>query len=161
MVRRAKEGNLYGPPGLYRIVEVFEDSPSNSARHMLDALSQTASEIGRAAAAVVGAYEPGPEASDMFEVLTDFFHRTVVYLWHLAYPGDRGDGSTPKQPHGSDHGRALARLLMAHPEALGTPLATTAASSTLPLAHLQQPGSPPRWRNRPRLRCRTRGTFWV
>ncbi|MFE4830711.1 hypothetical protein [Streptomyces sp. NPDC056672] len=31
---------------------------------------------------------------------------------------------------------------MAHPEALGTPLATTAVSSTLPLAHLQQPGSP-------------------
>ncbi len=94
-VRRAKQGNVYGPAGLYRIVEVFEDTPSNSARHMLDALSQTGSEIGRAAAAVVGAYEPGPEASDLFEVLADFFHRTVVYPWHLAYPGDRGDGSTP------------------------------------------------------------------
>ncbi|MGW1007729.1 hypothetical protein [Streptomyces sp. NPDC002520] len=142
MVRRAKEGNLYGPPGLYRIVEVFEDTPSNSARHMLDALSLTSSEIGRAAAAVVGAYEPGPEASDLFEVLADFFHRTVVYPWHLAYPGDRGDGSTPQQPHGSDHGRTLARLLLAHLEALDTPLATTAVSSALPLARLQHPGSP-------------------
>jgi len=141
-VRRAKEGNLYGSPGLYRIVEVFEDTPSNSARHMLDALSQTAAEIGSAAAAVAGAYEPGPDASDLFEVLADFFHRTVVYPWHLAYPGDRGDGSTPQQPRGSDHGRALARLLLAHLEALGTPLATTAASSAMLVAHLQQPASP-------------------
>ncbi|MFJ4873393.1 hypothetical protein [Streptomyces sp. NPDC088757] len=121
-VRRAKEGNLYGTPGLYRIVEVFEDTPSNSARHILDALSLTGAEIGRAVGAVVGAYEPGAEASDLFEVLADFFHRTVVYPWHLAYPGDRGGGSTPQQPHGSDHGRALARLLLAHLEALGTPL---------------------------------------
>ncbi|WP_075694123.1 hypothetical protein [Streptomyces acidiscabies] len=141
-VRRAKEGNLYGPPGLYRIVEVFEDTPSNSARHMLDALSQTAAEIGSAAAAAADAYEPGPDASDLFEVLADFFHRTVVHPWHLAYPGDRGDGSTPQQPRGSDHGRALARLLLAHLEALGTPLATTAASSAMLVAHLQQPASP-------------------
>ncbi|MBT2439826.1 hypothetical protein J7E93_06755 [Streptomyces sp. ISL-36] len=141
-VRRAKEGNLYGSPGLYRIMEVFEDTPSNSARHMLDALSQTAAEIGSAAAAVAGAYEPGPDASDLFEVLADFFHRTVVYPWHLAYPGDQGDGSIPQQPHGSDHGRTLARLLLAHLEALGTPLATTAASSAMLVAHLQQPASP-------------------
>ncbi|MER6523235.1 hypothetical protein ABT246_41395 [Streptomyces sp. NPDC001553] len=95
MVRRTKEGNLYGPPALYRIVEVFEDTPSNSARHKLDALSQAAAETGQAAAAVVGAYEPAPEAIDLYEVLADFFHRTVVHPWHLAYPGDRGDGSTP------------------------------------------------------------------
>ncbi|MFI1831335.1 hypothetical protein ACH41E_33550 [Streptomyces sp. NPDC020412] len=142
MVRRAKEGNLYGPPGLYRIVEVFEDTPSTSARHMRDAISQASSEIGRAAGAVVGAYEPGLGAGELFDVLADFFHRTVVHPWHLAHPGDRGDGSTPRQPHGSDHGRALARLLMAHLEALGTPLATAAASSALSPAHLQQPTSP-------------------
>ncbi|MEV7442995.1 hypothetical protein AB0O22_17895 [Streptomyces sp. NPDC091204] len=138
-VRRAKEGNLYGSPGLYRIVEVFEDTPSNSARHMLDALSQAGSEIGLAAGAVVGAYEPGPDVSDLFEVLADFFHRTVVHPWHLAYPGDQGDGSTPQQPHGSDHGRTLARLLLAHLDALGTPLATTAASSAMPPACSQRP----------------------
>jgi hypothetical protein len=147
-VRRAKEGNLYGSPGLYRIVEVFEDTPSNSARHMLDALSQTGAEIGSAASAVVGGYEPGADASDLLEVLADFFHRTVVNPWHLAHPGDRGDGSTPRQPHGSDHGRALARLLLAHLEALEVPLTTTAsrggpgASGALPLAHLPQPASP-------------------
>ncbi|WP_234431854.1 hypothetical protein [Streptomyces sp. NRRL S-241] len=136
MVRCAKEGNLYGSPGLYRIVEVFEDTPSNAARHMLDALSQAGSEIGLAAGAVAGAYEPGPDMSDLFEVLADFFHRTVVHPWHLAYPGDQGDGSTPQQPHGSDHGRTLARLLLAHLEALNTPLPNTAASSTLPPAHI-------------------------
>ncbi|MFG2979459.1 hypothetical protein ACGFYY_41545 [Streptomyces sp. NPDC048331] len=125
-VRRAKEGNLHGPAGLYRIVEVFEDTPSNSARHMLDALSQAAAETGQAAAAVAGAYEPAPEATGLYEVLTDLFHRTVVHPWHLAYPGDRGDGSTPQQPRGSDHGRTLARLLMAHLEALDMPLANSA-----------------------------------
>ncbi|MFD3873963.1 hypothetical protein [Streptomyces sp. NPDC058623] len=125
MVRRTKEGNLYGPAGLYRIVEVFEDTPSNAARHKLDALSQAAAETGQAAAAAAGAYEPAPEATGLYEVLTDFFHRTVVHPWHLAYPGDRGDGSTPQQPRGSDHGRTLARLLMAHLEALDMPLTNT------------------------------------
>ncbi|MEU3262440.1 hypothetical protein [Streptomyces bacillaris] len=51
--------------GLYRILEVFEHIPSNSARHMLDALSQASAEIGCAAGAVAGAYEPGAEASDL------------------------------------------------------------------------------------------------
>ncbi|MGO4634920.1 hypothetical protein AB4225_28935 [Streptomyces sp. 2RAF24] len=135
-VRRAKEGRLYGPEGLYRIVEVFEDIPSNSARHTLDARSQASAEIGCAAGAVVGSYEPGPEASDLFEVLTDFFHRTVVYPWHLAYPGDRGDDSTPRRPQGSDHGRPLARLLLAHLEALGTPLEqATGSSASAPPQH--------------------------
>lgn len=132
MVRRTKEGNLYGPPDLYRIVEVFEDTPSNSARHKLDALSQAAAETGQAAAAVVGAYEPAPEAIDLYEVLADFFHRTVVHPWHLAYPGDRGDGSTPHQLRASDHGRTLARLLMAHLEALDMPLANTAPYAPSP-----------------------------
>ncbi|MFC7924808.1 hypothetical protein [Streptomyces cinereoruber] len=135
-VRRAKKGRLYGPEGLYRIVEVFENIPSNSARRMLDALSQASAEIGCAARAVAGAYEPGPEASDLFEVLADFFHRTVVYPWHLAYPGDRGDGSIPRRPQGSDHGHPLARLLLAHLEALGTPLQqVTGSSASAPPQH--------------------------
>ncbi|MFF9436348.1 hypothetical protein ACF1BP_21700 [Streptomyces sp. NPDC014735] len=122
MVRRAKEGNLYGPPGLYRIVEVFEDMPSSTARHMQDALSHAAAEIWSAAAAVVGAYEPAPADAERFEVLSDFFNRTVIFPWRLAYPGDRGDGSTDRAPSGSDHSRALARLFMAHLEALDMPL---------------------------------------
>ncbi|MFJ2217806.1 hypothetical protein ACIQVO_36695 [Streptomyces sp. NPDC101062] len=120
-VHRAKENNLYGPPGLYRVVEVFEDVPSAHARQMLDALSLASAEIGRAAAAAADGHEPGAN-SELFDVLSDFFHRTVMSPWHLAYPGDRGDGSTDATPHGSDHSHVLARLLVAHLEALDMPL---------------------------------------
>lgn len=93
-VRRAK-GSLYGPEGLYRVMEVSEDTPSTSARRLEAARAQAAAEIGLAAAAVAGPYEPAPEADGLLGVLADFFHRTVVHPWHLAHPGDPGDGSTP------------------------------------------------------------------
>ncbi|MFD4225133.1 hypothetical protein [Streptomyces griseus] len=131
-VRRAKEGNLYGPPGLYRITEVFENTPATSARHMEEGASRTVAEIGAAATAVAGAYEPAPEDRERFEVLADFFHRTVVYPWHLARPGDPGDGSTPRPKHGGDHGPALARLLMAHLDALDTQVPPTQPPAARP-----------------------------
>ncbi|MFF9691066.1 hypothetical protein [Streptomyces sp. NPDC014623] len=105
-------------------MEVFEDTPATSARHMQDARSQAAAEIGQAAAAVADAYEPAPETADLYAVLSDFFYRTVVHSWHLAHPGDPGDESTPRQPAGCDHARNLARLLLAHLDALDTPLTT-------------------------------------
>ncbi|GGN61329.1 hypothetical protein GCM10012285_60120 [Streptomyces kronopolitis] len=125
-VRRAKEGNLYGPPGLFRVVEVFEDVPSTGGRQMLDALSWAGAEIGRAAAAAAGGHEPARAGAELFEVLSDFLHRTVIHPWHLAYPGDRGDGSADGKPAGSEHSRALARLLLAHLEALDMPLVSAA-----------------------------------
>ncbi|MFJ3819331.1 hypothetical protein [Streptomyces sp. NPDC090056] len=64
-VRRAKKGRSYGPEGLYRILEVFEGISSNSARYVLDTLSQASAEIGCAVGAVAGAYEPGAEASNL------------------------------------------------------------------------------------------------
>ncbi|WP_145503727.1 hypothetical protein [Streptomyces sp. CFMR 7] len=90
--------------------------------------------IGLAAAAVAGPYEPAPEADGLLDVLADFFHRTVVHPWHLAHPGDPGDGSTPPYPSGTDYGRNLARLLLAHLNALDVPLRGTTGhcGSTLP-----------------------------
>ncbi|MEV7898263.1 hypothetical protein [Streptomyces cyaneofuscatus] len=133
-VRRTKRGSLYGPEGLYRVVEVFEDTPSTSARRMEQARAQAAAEIGLAAAAAAGSYEPAPEADGPLDILADFFHRTVIHPWHLAHPGDPGDGSTPPYPSGTDYGRNLARLLLAHLHALDMPLggATVHCGSTLP-----------------------------
>ncbi|MFD8727800.1 hypothetical protein [Streptomyces sp. NPDC059611] len=135
-VHRAKGGSLYGTEGLYRVVEAFEDTPSNSARHMEQARAQAAAEIGLAAAAAYKATPEGAGPSDgaALDVLADFFHRTVVHPWHFAHPGDPGDGSTPPYPPGTDYGRNLARLLLAHLNALDMPLpgATVRSDSTLP-----------------------------
>ncbi|MFD8119414.1 hypothetical protein [Streptomyces microflavus] len=78
--------------------------------------------------------EPAPEADEPLDALADFFHRTVVHPWHLAHPGDPGDGSTPPYPSGTDYGRNLAQLLLAHMKALGMPLrgAPIHCGSTLP-----------------------------
>ncbi|MFI1189390.1 hypothetical protein [Streptomyces californicus] len=128
---RTKGVSLYGPEGPYRVVEVFEDTPSTSARRMEQARAQAAAEIGLAAAAAAGLYKP---PSDSLDILADFFHRTVVHPWHLAYPGDPGDGSTPPYPSGTDYGRNLASLLLAHLSALDTPVGGTSGhcGSTLP-----------------------------
>ncbi|WP_028814743.1 hypothetical protein [Streptomyces flavidovirens] len=124
-VRRAKEGNLYGAPGLYRVVEVCEDVPSAHARQLVEVLSWAVGEIGQAATAAVGGYEPARQHPKPLEVLSNFFDRTVVSPWHLAYPGDRGDGSYDGTLHGSEPSHvshALERLLLTHLEALDMPL---------------------------------------
>ncbi|WP_460073865.1 hypothetical protein [Streptomyces sp. YKOK-I1] len=125
-----KPDGLYGDQGMYRVVEVSEESLSNETRQHEDARRRFLTSVLEAAEAAVGDREPGGPSPDLVGVLDDFFTRAVVFPGQLCFLGEGEDvvQLRPSQAtfgftegtdgnarlHSSFPGQALARLLLAH-----------------------------------------------
>ncbi|MFD3484891.1 hypothetical protein [Streptomyces sp. NPDC058665] len=123
-VRKAleKPGGLYGDQGLYRVVEVVEESPDSALRRQEDARRRYLTTILENALTTVRGREPDSPDAELLSLLDDFFTRAVVF------PDPHGSGVHPRphqatfgwtsEPpgieHASDPGRALALFLLAY-----------------------------------------------
>ncbi len=131
-VRRAleKPDGLYGDQGMYRVVEVSEESLSNETRQHEVARRRFLTAVLEAAEAAVDDRELGGPSPVLVGVLDDFFTRAVVFPGQLGFLGEGEDVMQlrPSQAtfgftegtddnarlHSSFPGQALARLLLAH-----------------------------------------------
>ncbi|MFF7780360.1 hypothetical protein ACFZCG_38855, partial [Streptomyces tanashiensis] len=103
-------GGVYGDQGLYRVVEVAEESPLNEERELELVRRRFVTWAMEAAQAEL--LEPtGVPHSEMYGLLCDFFNRAIVFPgWGFPFGTKKGDTSL----HTSDPARALSRLLLEH-----------------------------------------------
>ncbi|MFF7987047.1 hypothetical protein ACFZDK_49575 [Streptomyces sp. NPDC007901] len=123
-VRKAleKPDSLYGDQGMYRVVEVVEESPSSELRQQEEARRRYLTTILENATATVRGREPEAPDADLVSRLDDFFTRAVTFPDpHTPgvhpRPHQATFGWTSEQPyieHASDPGRALALFLLAY-----------------------------------------------
>ncbi|UXY33163.1 hypothetical protein [Streptomyces sp. HUAS TT20] len=123
-VRKAleKPGEVYGDQGLYRVVEVVEESPDSELRQQEEARRRYLTAILENATATVRGREPEDPDADLVRRLDDFFTRAVTFPDpHTPgvhpRPHQATFGWTSEQPyieHASDPGRALALFLLAY-----------------------------------------------
>ncbi|WP_240634791.1 MULTISPECIES: hypothetical protein [Streptomyces] len=117
-----KPGGLYGDQGLYRVVEVVEESPDSALRQQEDARRRYLTTILENATATVRGREPDSPDADLVSLLDDFFTRAVTFPDPHTNgvhprPHQATFGWTSEQPyieHASDPGRALALFLLAY-----------------------------------------------
>ncbi|MEU3038082.1 hypothetical protein [Streptomyces griseoaurantiacus] len=117
-----KPDGLYGDQGLYRVVEVVEESPSSELRQQEDARRRYLTTILENATATVRGREPDNPDAELLSRLDDFFTRAVVFPDpHTSgvnpRPHQATFGWTSEKPyiqHASDPGRALALFLLAY-----------------------------------------------
>ncbi|CCK32883.1 hypothetical protein BN159_p1 (plasmid) [Streptomyces davaonensis JCM 4913] len=134
---------LYGDQGMYRVVEVVEESPSSELRQQEEARRRYLTTILENAIATVRGREPDNPDVDLVSRLNDFFTRAVTFPDpHTSgvhpRPHQATFGWTSEKPyiqHASDPGRALALFLLAYLDHHG--LALTEASAP---AHLEREG---------------------
>lgn len=113
---------LYGDQGMYRVVEVVEESPSSELRQQEEARRRYLTTILEAARTTVRGREPDDPDADLLSLLNDFFTRAVVFPDpHTGgvrpRPHQATFGWTSEPPgihHASDPGRALAVFLLAY-----------------------------------------------
>ncbi|WP_327328779.1 hypothetical protein OG735_41700 (plasmid) [Streptomyces sp. NBC_01210] len=123
-VRKAleKPDGLYGDQGMYRVVEVVEESRSSELRQQEDARRRYLTTILENATTTVRGREPDNPDAELLSRLDDFFTRAVVFPDpHTSgvhpRPHQATFGWTSKPPgieHASDPGRALALFLLAY-----------------------------------------------
>ncbi|MFI8516034.1 hypothetical protein ACIGHB_33430 [Streptomyces sp. NPDC085460] len=103
-------GTVYGDRGLYRVVEVSEESPLTEERKRELARRRVVDWVMEAAQAEL--QEPtGVPHSEMYGLLCDFFTRAIVFPgWGFPFGTEKDDDSL----HTSDPARALSRLLLEH-----------------------------------------------
>ncbi|MDX2993348.1 hypothetical protein [Streptomyces scabiei] len=133
-VRKAleKPDGLYGDQGLYRVVEVVEESPESEVRQQEEARRRYLTSILENVTATVRGREPEAPDADLVSRLDDFFTRAVTFP-NPHTPGvhprphQATFGWTSEQPyieHASDPGRALALFLLAYLDHYGLTLET-------------------------------------
>ncbi|MGW7620831.1 hypothetical protein ACWGLG_34340 [Streptomyces antimycoticus] len=115
-------GGLYGDQGMYRVVEVVEESWSTELRQQEEARRRYLTTILEGAITTVRGREPVDPDADLLSLLDDFFTRAVVF----PDPVDGGVHPRPHQAtfgwkseppgieHTSDPGQALALFLLAY-----------------------------------------------
>ncbi|SES31046.1 hypothetical protein SAMN04487983_10421 [Streptomyces sp. yr375] len=123
-VRQAHEkpGGVYGDQGLYRVVEVDEESWDSKVRQQEEARRRYLTTILENATTTVRGRELEDPDADLVSRLDDFFTRAVVFPDpHTPgvhpRPHQATFGWTSEQPyieHASDPGRALAVFLLAY-----------------------------------------------
>ncbi|MFI8405205.1 hypothetical protein ACIGG5_33865 [Streptomyces sp. NPDC085463] len=103
-------GTVYGDRGLYRVVEVSEESPLTEERERELARRRVVDWVMEAAQAEL--QEPtGVLHSEMYGLLCDFFTRAIVFPgWGFPFGTEKDDASL----HTSNPARALSRLLLEH-----------------------------------------------
>ncbi|AJC61931.1 hypothetical protein GZL_p00231 (plasmid) [Streptomyces sp. 769] len=113
---------LYGDQGLYRVVEVVEESWESALRQQEDARRRYLTTILEAALTTVRGREVDDPDGELLSLLDDFFTRAVVFPDpHTGgvrpRPHQATFGWTSEPPgiqHASDPGRALAQFLLAY-----------------------------------------------
>ncbi|MFH8753817.1 hypothetical protein ACH4GK_42230 [Streptomyces rimosus] len=117
-----KPGGLYGDQGLYRVVEVVEESPSSEQRQQEEARRRYLTTILENATTTVRGREPDNPDAELLSRLDDFFTRAVVFPDpHTGGVRPRSHQATfgwtsepPGIEHASDPGRALALFLLSY-----------------------------------------------
>ncbi|MGW0949230.1 hypothetical protein ACWD4O_42760 [Streptomyces sp. NPDC002623] len=117
-----KPDGLYGDQGMYRVVEVVEESWSSAAQQQEEARRRYLTTILENATATVRGREPENPDADLVSRLDDFFTRAVTFPDpHTSgvqpRPHQATFGWTSEQPfieHASDPGRSLALFLLAY-----------------------------------------------
>jgi hypothetical protein len=123
-VRKAleKPDGLYGDQGMYRVVEVVEESPSSELRQQEDSRRRYLTTILENATTTVRGREPDHPDAELLSRLDDFFTRAVTF----PDPHTSGVHPRPHQAtfgwtnkpsgiqHASDPGRALALSLLTY-----------------------------------------------
>ncbi|WP_257981235.1 hypothetical protein [Streptomyces sp. CB02959] len=117
-----KPDGLYGDQGLYRVVEVVEESCESALRQQEDARRRYLTTILEAAITTVRGRELDDPDGELLSLLDDFFTRAVVFpAPHTGgvrpRPHQATFGWTSEPPgiqHASDPGRALALFLLAY-----------------------------------------------
>ncbi|MFE9769412.1 hypothetical protein ACFYPC_33655 [Streptomyces sp. NPDC005808] len=152
-VRKAleKAGGVYGDQGLYRVVEVVEESPDSKLRQREEARRRYLTIILENATATVRGREPDSPDADLLSRLDDFFTRAVVFPDpHTPgvhpRPHQATFGWTSEQPyieHASDPGRALALFLLAYLDHYGLNLQAAVRTGDRPDAQPVSGGRPP------------------
>ncbi|MFF6787022.1 hypothetical protein [Streptomyces sp. NPDC012510] len=138
--RLEKPGGLYGDQGLYRVVEVVEDSPDSELRQQEEARRRYLTTILENATTAVRGREPEAPDADLVSRLDDFFTRAVVFPdphtnGVQPRPHQATFGWTSEQPyieHASDPGRALALFLLAYLDHYGLTLETAVRTGDHP-----------------------------
>ncbi|HUR05905.1 MAG TPA: hypothetical protein VM347_25390 [Nonomuraea sp.] len=151
-VRKAleKPGGLYGDQGLYRVVEVVEESPDSALRQQEDARRRYLTALLENATATVRGREPEDPDADLVRRLDDFFTRAVVFPDpHTPgvhpRPHQATFGWASEQPyieHASDPGRALALFLLAYLDHYGLYLGAAVRAGDHPDAQPVDGGQP-------------------
>jgi hypothetical protein len=111
-----KPDGLYGDQGMYRVVEVVEESPSSELRQQEEARRRYLTTILETATTTVRGREPDNPDAELLSSLDDFFTRAVTFPDpHTSgihpRPHRATFGWTSEPPgiqHASDPGRALA-----------------------------------------------------
>jgi hypothetical protein len=123
-------------PNRFRIVEAVEDNDLTEARQQKNARRRYLNLITEAGLRALGRTHPHRSEEDHFDVLCDFFYRTVSRPGHFAFPG--GDTDRLLGTLGTSEGNVLAELLTTHlahhgwaltripPDSSPTPEGTTA-----------------------------------
>ncbi len=117
-----KPGGLYGDQGMYRVVEVVEESWESALRQQEDARRRYLTTILENATTTVRGREVDDPDGELLSLLDDFFTRAVVFPDpHTGgvrpRPHQATFGWTSERPyirHASDPGRALAVFLLAY-----------------------------------------------
>lgn len=92
-----KPDGLYGDQGMYRVVEVVEESPSSELRQQEDARRRYLTTILENATTTVRGREPDNPDTELLSRLDDFFTRAVVF------PDPHTSGVHPR-PHQATFG---------------------------------------------------------
>lgn len=128
-----KPDGLYGDQGMYRMVEVAEESPSSELRQQEEARRRYLTTILEAAMAAVRGREQDHPDAGLLSRLDDLFTRAVVFPDPLTggvrpRPHQATFGWTSEPPgieHASDPGRALALFILAYLDHHGVAVTTT------------------------------------
>ncbi|BCL33450.1 hypothetical protein ACFFS2_40980 [Streptomyces aurantiacus] len=151
-VRKAleKPGGLYGDQGLYRVVEVVEESPDSELRQQEETRRRYLTTILENATATVRGRELEDPDAELVSRLDDFFTRAVVFPdAHTPgvhpRPHQATFGWTSEHPyieHASDPGRALALFLLAYLDHYGLNLEASVRTGDRPDAQPVSGGRP-------------------
>ncbi|WP_019074449.1 hypothetical protein [Streptomyces hokutonensis] len=137
-----KPGGVYGDQGLYRVVEVAEESWDSVLRQQEEARRRYLTTILENATTTVRGRELDSLDADLVGRLDDFFTRAVVFPDpHTPgvhpRPHQATFGWTSEQPyieHASDPGRALALFLLSYLDHYGLNLQAAARTGEQPVS---------------------------
>ncbi|MYU18934.1 hypothetical protein GTZ78_51685 [Streptomyces sp. SID8361] len=99
-------------PSRFRVVEATEENASTEARNQRNARRRYINTIVEAGLSALGQNAPGRSDEEFFDVLCDFFTRTVVLPGEYVFPAEGTESGRLLKPN--DVAAVMAQLLAAH-----------------------------------------------
>lgn len=112
-----------GDPSGFRVVEAAEESASSEARDQRNARRRYINTIVESGLTALGKTAPDRSDEEFFDVLCDFFSRSIVWPGHFGFPS--GDAEPDRLLRPNDVAGVLAQLLTAHLDRHGLRVART------------------------------------